>query len=158
MSYKLFTDKINKFQCTIQVEGTSLTKSQARIILKSNDISYLFEGSINKDGICDFELPKLKGLMNEGSQGSLKLEVIADDQFFEPFSSDFIVETNKKVTVFIQEQEETRKPNITMSGITLIEKSTEPEVIITEEYKEPEKKESVMTTKTDILALIRNKK
>ena len=37
MSYKLFTDKVNKFQCSIQVEGTSLEKSQARVILEIND-------------------------------------------------------------------------------------------------------------------------
>jgi hypothetical protein len=61
MSYKLFTDKVNKFQCSIQVEGTSLEKSQARVILEINDeMAYLFKGKIFDNGVCEFELPKLK--------------------------------------------------------------------------------------------------
>ena len=68
MSYKLYTDKINKFQCSIQVEGTSLERSQARVILETNDqMSYLFKGKIFDNGICEFELPKLKGILNEGT-------------------------------------------------------------------------------------------
>ena len=53
MSYKLFTDKVNKFQCSIQVEGTSLEKSQARVILEINDeMAYLFKGKIFDNGVC----------------------------------------------------------------------------------------------------------
>ena len=52
MSYKLYTDKLNKFQCSIQVEGTSLEKSQARVILETNDqMSYLFKGKIFDNGV-----------------------------------------------------------------------------------------------------------
>jgi hypothetical protein len=163
MSYKLFTDKVNKFQCTLQVEGTSLTKSQARVILETNDISYLFRGKINNEGLCEFELPRLKGILNEGSIGVLKLEVIADDVHFEPWSSDFVVEANKKVTVTLQEQtEEVKKPNISMSQITLTE-VVEPEPIpVIKEEKAPIKEEKKVTdslkiNKNDLMSLLKKK-
>lgn len=150
MSYKLFTDKINKFQCNLQVEGTSLVKSQARVILETNNMNYLFKGTIYNDGLCEFELPKLKGVLDEGSIGMLRLEVIADDVHFEPWASDFVVEADKKVMVTIQEQA-VKKPTISMNTITLTEASKIPE------KKEPQK-ETTTITKKDILQLINNKK
>jgi hypothetical protein len=150
MSYKLFTDKINKFQCNLQVEGTSLVKSQARVILETNNMNYLFKGTIYNDGLCEFELPKLKGVLDEGSIGMLRLEVIADDVHFEPWASDFVVEADKKVMVTIQEQV-VKKPTISMNTITLTEASKIPE------KKEPQK-EATTITKKDILQLINNKK
>jgi len=164
MSYKLFTDKINKFQCNLQVEGTSLVKSQARVILETNEMNYLFKGKIYDDGLCEFELPKLKGVLNEGSIGMLRLEVIADDVHFEPWASDFVVEADKKVMVTIQEQE-TKKPSISMNTITLTEATKVPErkeVVKETVKKEPVKKETpkeaTTITKNDILQLINNKK
>jgi hypothetical protein len=43
----------------------------------------------------------------------MRLEVIADDVYFEPWSSDFGVKTNKKVNVVVSEQEE-EKPKLTV--------------------------------------------
>ena len=159
MSYKLFTDKINKFQCNLQVEGTSLVKSQARVILETNEMNYLFKGKIYDDGLCEFELPKLKGVLGEGSIGMLRLEVIADDVHFEPWASDFVVEADKKVMVTIQEQE-TRKPSISLNTITLTEASKAPEKKepVREAVKKEPQKEATTITKNDILQLINNKK
>ena len=159
MSYKLFTDKINKFQCNLQVEGTSLVKSQARVIIETNEMNYLFKGKIYDDGLCEFELPKLKGVLNEGSIGMLRLEVIADDVHFEPWASDFVVEADKKVMVTIQEQE-TKKPSISLNTITLTEASKVPErkEVVRETVKKETAKEATTITKNDILQLINNKK
>ncbi len=159
MSYKLFTDKINKFQCNLQVEGTSLVKSQARVIIETNEMNYLFKGKIYDDGLCEFELPKLKGVLDEGSIGMLRLEVIADDVHFEPWASDFVVEADKKVMVTIQEQE-TKKPSISLNTITLTETSKKPErkEVVKETVKKESPKEATTITKKDILQLINNKK
>lgn len=145
MSYKLFTDKINKFQCSLQVEGTSLSKSEARVILEMNDISYLFRGKIYDTGVCEFNLPKLKGILNEGDKGLLRLEVIADDVHFEPWSSDFIIQVDKKVNVIVQEQID-EKPKISIGNINLMEYE-EPKVV-----SEPKKISSkVVLTKEEIM-------
>jgi hypothetical protein len=54
----------------------------------------------------------------------MRLEVIADDVYFEPWSSDFSVATNKKVTVQIAEQEE-EKPKM---KVQVVEQKEEPKV------------------------------
>ena len=135
MSYKLYTDKVNKFQCSIQVEGTSLEKSQARVILEINEeMAYLFKGKIFENGVCEFELPKLKGILNEGDKGLLKLEVIADDVHFEPWNSEFVVGADKKVNVVVQEQAVSDKPKIVMNEISLTRVEDKPKM----ENKKPQ--------------------
>ena len=103
MSYKLYTDKPNKFNCDIQIEGTSLAKSKVRLVLETNDISYMFYGRIENTGVCEVKIPKTKDFLSEGSIGNMKLEVIADDVFFEPWSSNFNVVSDKKINVNVKE-------------------------------------------------------
>lgn len=109
MSYKLYTDKLNKFNCDIQIEGTSLAKSKVRLVLETNDISYMFYGRIENNGVCEVKIPKTKDFLSEGSNGLMKLEVIADDVFFEPWSSEFMVETDKKMKVSVKPKKEPKK-------------------------------------------------
>jgi hypothetical protein len=111
MSYKLYTDKINKFSCSIQVEGTSLSNSKVRLIVESEDMSYMFNGKLYDTGVCEVKIPKTKSFLSEGKKGVIYLEVIADDVYFEPWVSDFVVEQEKKVNVVIKEQVED-KPKI----------------------------------------------
>ena len=57
--------------------------------------------------------------MGENTTGDIKLEVIAEDTLIEPWQSDFVVETAKKVTVEVKSQKES-KPQI--------KESTKPQV------------------------------
>ena len=113
--YKLFTDKTELFECDIKVEGTSLSKSKARLVIETQDYSLMFNGKIDPEGKCQVPIKKLKGLIDESSNGSIKLEVIAEDTFFTPWESSFEVEKSKKVTVEVKSQE--NKPIITESKI-----------------------------------------
>ena len=97
--YKLFTDKHENFKCNIGVEGASINNTSARIILESDLMNLVFEGSVKSDGSCTIPIKKLKGFLSEGTKGTMKLEVIADDTFFSPWQDDFNVVVNKKVTV-----------------------------------------------------------
>ena len=148
MAYKLYTDKANKFNCNIEVEGTSLTKSQVRLVIESDEMTYMFKGSIQSNGECEVTIPKTKSFLSEGTIGTMRLEVIADDVYFEPWSSDFSVATNKKVTVQIAEQEED-KPKM---KVQVAEQKEEPKV---EKPKVQEskivKKSPNTLTKEDIL-------
>ena len=99
MAYKLYTDKLNKFSCSIQVEGTSFANSKVRLVIESEGMNYLFNGKIHDTGVCDVSIPKVKNFLSENSKGLMRLEVIADDVYFEPWSSDFQVLTDKKVTI-----------------------------------------------------------
>ena len=102
--YKLFTDKSELFECDIKLQGASLKKSKARLVVETQDYSLMFNGSISKGGKCEIPIRKLKGLIDEDTTGNIRLEVIAEDTFFTPWETNFEVETNKKVTVEVKNQ------------------------------------------------------
>lgn len=120
MAYSLYTDKQNKFSCNIEIEGTSLAKSKVRLVVETDEMSYMFNGLIENTGICEVNIPKTKHFLPEGTKGNMRLEVIADDVYFEPWSSDFSVKTNKKVNVVVAEQIE-EKPKMRVQVIEQIE-------------------------------------
>ena len=107
--YKLFTDKSELFECDIKLEGASLSKSSARLVVETSDYSLLFNGNINSNGKCEIPIRKLKGLIDENTTGNIRLEVIAEDTYFTPWESDFEVDASKKVTVEVKSQQ-TKKP------------------------------------------------
>ena len=123
MAYKLYTDKQETFECDLFLEGADLKDSSARIIVETKDLTLLFKGEINKDGNCKVPIKKLKGLLDEKSEGNIKLEVIAEDTLIEPWQSEFVVETSKKVTVEVKSQnnkkqiKESSKPQIQVKNI-----------------------------------------
>ena len=143
MAYKLYTDKANKFNCNIEVEGTSLAKSQVRLVIESDEMTYMFKGSIQSNGECEVTIPKTKSFLSEGTTGNMRLEVIADDVYFEPWSSDFSVITNKKVTVQIAEQEE-EKPRMKVQVVEQKEEPT-PNKVVAETKKVNNIKSTVLT-------------
>ena len=104
--YKLFTDKSELFECNISLQGASLKKSKARLVVETSDYSLLFKGEINSNGKCEIPIKKLKGLIDENTTGNIRLEVIAEDTFFTPWESDFEVDASKKVTVEVKSQED----------------------------------------------------
>ena len=104
MSYKLYTDKQEIFECKIHLEGASLTKANSRIIVETKDLKIMFEGTIDKDGNCKVPIKKLRGLVSENDKGTMKLEVIAEDTYFNPWESEFEVGTAKKIKVEVKQQ------------------------------------------------------
>ena len=124
MSYKLYTDKQEIFECQIHLEGASLTQATSRIIVETQDLKLLFEGTIDKDGNCKVPIKKLRGLVGEDTKGTMKLEVIAEDTYFLPWESDFEVDTAKKIKVEVKQQS---KPLV---------KSSKPKMVV-KEVKHP---------------------
>jgi len=102
--YKLFTDKSELFECDIKIEGAQLSNSIARLVVETADYSLMFNGKISSNGKCEIPIRKLKGLIDESSNGNIRLEVIADDTYFTPWKSDFAIEASKKVTVEVRTQ------------------------------------------------------
>ena len=121
--YKLFTDKSELFECDIKLQGASLKKSKARLVVETSDYSLLFNGSISSNGKCEIPIKKLKGLIDEATSGNIRLEVIAEDTFFTPWESDFEVETSKKVTVEVKSQ--TFKKPIVEAKVTITDSEQE---------------------------------
>lgn len=119
--YKLFTDKTELFECTIKLEGAKLTNSKVRLVVESTDLNLLFKGKIDSDGKCKIPITKLRGLLDENTQGNIRLEVIADDTYFSPWETNFTVEAAKKLTVEVKSQQgqllEAQDPKIVVTGI-----------------------------------------
>ena len=106
MQYKLYTDKQENFICEINLTGASLNNAKSRIVVSSDNLNLMFEGKIGTDGKCKVPINKLTGLLPEGTTGDISLEVIAEDTYFEPWKSTFIVESSKKLTVEVKSQSE----------------------------------------------------
>tara|TARA_Y100000401_G_scaffold356_1_gene280 strand:+ start:263 stop:814 length:552 start_codon:yes stop_codon:yes gene_type:complete len=121
MSYKLYTDKQEIFECKISLEGASLTKATSRIIVDTDNLKLMFEGTIDKNGNCKVPIKKLRGLIDEDSKGTMKLEVIAEDTYFNPWESDFEVDTSKKIKVEVKQQDkplvENSKPKMVIEKV-----------------------------------------
>jgi hypothetical protein len=123
VAYKLYTDKQETFECDLYLEGANLKDSSARILVETKDLTLLFPGTISKDGNCKVPIKKLKGLLGEDTTGNIKLEVIAEDTLIEPWQSEFIVETSKKVTVEVKSQSkkkpirESYKPQVKIKNV-----------------------------------------
>ena len=124
MSYKLYTDKQETFECKIHLEGASLNQAKSRIIVESDNMNLVFDGTIDKDGNCKVPIKKLRGYLKENDKGTIKLEVIAEDTYFLPWESDFEVDTSKKIKVEVKEQS---KPLV---------KSSKPKMVV-KEVKHP---------------------
>jgi len=119
--YTLYSDKNNIFECDIQLEGASLSQAFARVIVEGNNLNLIFNGNITNDGNCRIEMPKLN-MLKEG--GEMKLEVIADDMYFNPWNSDFELKKSKSVTVEVKQpsdqiiKENRAKVNVKVNNYT----------------------------------------
>lgn len=123
-SYKFYTDKPILFECKIELEGASLDDTVARLVLETDSHSILFEGAVHSGGRCEIPVKKMKGILPEETTGRLRLEVIAEDTFFQPWESDFIVEQDKKMVVEVKEPK-TSRPKVTaeVKGQTSLQKA-----------------------------------
>ena len=119
--YKLYTDKIENFEAKIKLEGASLKKSKARLVIESDDFDLMFKGTISESGKVKIPVKRLRGLIDENSKGNIKLEVIAEDVYFNPWESDFEVVTDKKIKVEVKQQDkpiiENKKPKMVVKEI-----------------------------------------
>ena len=115
--YQVYKDKSENFSCDVMVEGARLNETQARLILESDDWTLMFEGEIDRNGKCNIPIKKLN-ILNEGTVGKIRLEVIAENTVFIPWEDDFKVKMSKKVMVQIHESRRTpNKPMINESSV-----------------------------------------
>jgi hypothetical protein len=121
--YTLFTDKTELFECDLQLEGASLKKSFARLLIESENLNLVFKGEISSSGKCKIPVKRLRGLLDENVNGKIKLEVIAEDTYFTPWEDDFKVDTSKKVTVEVKSQKDS-KPILEMKPKVSVKKNT----------------------------------
>jgi|TARA_R100000081_G_C4702463_1_gene108365 hypothetical protein len=158
MQYKVYTDKQENFICEINLTGASLTNAKSRIIVSSDVANIMFEGNVDSSGKCTVPIKKLQGLLPEGTTGDIKLEVIADDTYFQPWSSNFIVEASKKITVEVKSQSqkviEESKPK--MKVIVETDKKTHVVNILREIKKQKITLKNIDQKRDDLTEIITN--
>ena len=114
--YTLYTDKDEDFICELSVKNASLKNAFARMVVKSDDLTLMFEGQL-KDGKCIVPIHRLKGLLSEDAKGKMHLEVIVEDTYFKPWENDFKVEQHTAVKVKVNEQKLPSKPIVEVKVI-----------------------------------------
>tara|TARA_R110001599_G_scaffold67850_4_gene191330 strand:+ start:6301 stop:6879 length:579 start_codon:yes stop_codon:yes gene_type:complete len=139
--YKLFTDKIENFEARIKLEGASLKKSSARLVVEAENFSLLFNGTIDDSGNVSVPVRRLKGLLDENTSGAIRLEVIAEDTFFTPWESTFSVDTAKSIKVEIKSQQ---------SAKSIIEAKTSVEIKSQKEASKP-----TLSEKNHVVAIMK---
>ena len=150
--YTLYSDKPNLFECSIQLEGTSISNSFARLIIESEENSLVFNGEINNNGVCLVPIKKIKGLVSEG--GNMRLEVVADDMYFNPWNSEYELKQSKSVTVEVKQP---TKPLIENKA-PKVEVKYPKRNIIKEQKSQQTPKKKVTLTKRQLEDILRNYK
>ena len=103
--YIVYLDQPKTFECSIQLEGASISNSKARLIMETKEgLNFIFNGKISENGKVSIPISKLKNIIKEEQRGKIILEVIADDVYFSPWSSDFETALMKKVQVTVNEE------------------------------------------------------
>lgn len=103
--YKIFLDKVDNFKCNIQLEGASLNNANPRLILESDNKNLIFYGDVSSSGECTIPITGIKGILKENDTGNIKLEVIADDTYFNPWNDEFITDVSKKIKVEVTQNQ-----------------------------------------------------
>jgi len=124
---KFYRDKSKIFECNVSVDGAKISETRARLVLEfPNHRNLLFYGNIQENGKCEIVVPALKEI--EECKGTAILEAIAESTYFESWTDEFALDTNKKVTVEMVEKK----------GATIDEEKIIPHVkIITKSEPKP---------------------
>lgn len=110
MSYKLYSDKNENFECEVSVKNASLKGSMARLVVESADgLNLVFNGKI-ENGKCVVPVRRLRGILDENAKGNMFLEVVVEDTYFKPWTSEFVVEEHTSVKVKVNESKTSSKP------------------------------------------------
>lgn len=133
MSYKLFIDRNEDFECEIAVKNASLKNSIARLIVEAIDgPTLVFKGSIQGEK-CIIPVKRLKGLLDENTKGKMHLEMIVEDTYFRPWEENFIVEEHTSVKVKVNEQKQSSgKPIVELKSVSIKKKENIIKPLISE--------------------------
>lgn len=115
--YPVFLDKSELFTCQVSIDGADINKTEARLVIESDDWTIMFNGDIKKNGQCEINMKKLS-ILKEGSIGKIRLEIIAEGSLFIPWEEDYKAKLSKKVSVSVNENRNNKKnqqKNITPS-------------------------------------------
>ena len=131
------TPQNNSIEFQLKVENASLQKTSTRLIVEVNNTNTIIPLLIDKDGTCKGDIP-----LNEswdGKKGKIKIEVIAEGSYFEPFNKEVefenIPKTPKASIQEIKLQKSTTKSSTGYKEPKIINKTVIPTRTKIEESK-----------------------
>lgn len=129
-------DRPDIFEATVNIEGASSSDAICRLVLETDNLKMLFDGKLSGEN-CKIRINKLKKYITEGDTGTLKLEVIADDMYFSPWSSKFKAKLSKKVTVEVADNSniEYAKPKVIVKEVSNQTVNYDKDILIREMSK-----------------------
>jgi len=113
--YKLYADKSETFSCEIELEGANLKDTEVRLVIESDNWNLMFPGEIDRNGKVSIPIKKLN-ILEEGTRGKIRMEVIAEGTVFKPWEDDFEIKLSKKVMVKFNENKKA-KPVVKKPGV-----------------------------------------
>ena len=98
MSYKIYLDKEETFECEASIKNASYKNSSARLIIESEDVNLVFFGNVDKNTIT-VPIKSLKKYFTENDTAKIKLEVIVENQLVTPWESEVEFDNYNKVEI-----------------------------------------------------------
>jgi hypothetical protein len=98
MSYTIYLDKEETFECEVSIKNASIKDSSARLIIESEDLNLVFFGTVSKDTIT-VPIKSLKKYFTESDNAKIKLEVIVENNLVTPWESELIFDSYNKVEI-----------------------------------------------------------
>jgi hypothetical protein len=132
------------FRFNIEVTGTELKNTSARLVFEDAFSNKFFPLHINNDGSCEYELDY--ALVKSLSEGRVYLEVVAESMLFKPWEEEFRIESElPTITVtesvveskpLMAESQPTKQP-IQVAKATQTTRVRKPTVATVFESKQP---------------------
>jgi hypothetical protein len=154
MSYTIYLDKEETFECEASIKNASYKNSSARLIIESEDVNLVFFGSVDKNTIS-VPIKSLKKYFTENDTAKIKLEVIVENVLVTPWESELTFDSYNKVE--IKEIKSTKSAPMVEIKVKEDKKNVEAKVVEVEKQlveKKTEKKsvkKSVKSPKQELL-------
>jgi len=159
---ELKLDEDNELAFSVIIEGTKGEPAKVRFVIEDSDMSIGFPGRVDEAGEVRVDVPSLKKMMNEGTYRG-KLEVIAEERFFEPLTFNVDLKQALKVEASISTGKKSSsgisviakpkvvaKPTIVEKSEPVIVEKPAPEVSVKEPVR---KQQKTISNRPDISSL-----
>lgn len=136
----IYKNKGEIFRCNFKIDGASTKDTSVRLCLEfDNNINLFFYGSLDEDGSCVIEIPKLKNM--DDRHGRLAVEAIADSIYFKVYEAEVELKNNVEVTM---QNVKKAKPvtNVELEGIMQEPKKSVKQAEVIQEKEEPKEESS----------------
>lgn len=147
MSYKIYLDKEETFECEAAIKNSSYKNAKARLIIESDEVNLVFYGSVDKNTIS-VPIKTLNKYFTEKDSAKIKLEVIVENVLVTPWESELSFDTYNKVEI--------KEVKNTVKSEPLIEVKVKEENIEKIEKQELTPKEELLKSINEQIKNIKN--